>query len=112
MTEIRGDEYLDPADGLFHCRKCGGSRQAVITNPFDHRSDTVRCMCSCQGEAERRWERADQRRQRMERIKRRKAQGLQDRYLYGYTFAHDNGRKSCHGKGPRLCRPLERSVPA
>ena len=24
MTEIREDEYLDPADGLIHCRKCGG----------------------------------------------------------------------------------------
>ena len=91
MTEIREDEYLDPVDGLFHCRKCGDPRQAIITNPFDQRPDTVRCMCSCQGEAERRRERADQRRQRMERIKRRKAQGLQDRYLYEYTFDHDNG---------------------
>ena len=27
----------------------------------------------------------------MERIRRRKTQGLQDRYLYGYTFANDNG---------------------
>ena len=27
----------------------------------------------------------------MERIKRRKAQGLQDRYLYDYTFANDHG---------------------
>ena len=91
MTEIHEDEYLDPADGLFHCCKCGGPRQVVITSPFDHRSDTVRCMCSCQGEAERRWEESMKRRQRMERIKRRKAQGLQDRYLYEYTFAHDSG---------------------
>ena len=98
MTEIREDEYLDPANGLFHCRKCGNPRQAVITNPFDHRSDTVRYMCSCQGEAERRRERADQRRQRMERIKRRKAQGLQDRYLYEYTFAHDNGENPVMAK--------------
>ena len=29
---------------------------------------------------------------RQERIKRRKAQGLQDRYLYDYTFANDNGQ--------------------
>ena len=28
----------------------------------------------------------------MERVKRRKAQGLQDRYLYDYTFANDNGQ--------------------
>ena len=66
MTEIRKDEYLDSVDGLLHCCKCGGPRQVVITNPFDHRPDTVRCMCSCQGEAERRRERTDQRRQRME----------------------------------------------
>ena len=33
-----------------------------------------------------------QRQRRMERIKRRKAQGLQDRYLYDYTFANDNGQ--------------------
>ena len=98
MTEIREDEYLDPVDGLLHCRKCGGPRQAVITNPFNHRPDTVRCMCFCQGETERRRERADQRRQRMERIQRRKAQGLQDRYLYGYTFAHDNGENPVMAK--------------
>ena len=27
-----------------------------------------------------------------DQIKRRKAQGLQDRYLYDYTFANDNGQ--------------------
>ena len=35
---------------------------------------------------------AEERQRRMERIKRRKAQGLQDRYLYDYTFANDNGK--------------------
>ena len=35
---------------------------------------------------------AEERQRRMERIKRRKAQGLQDRYLYDYTFANDNGQ--------------------
>lgn len=92
MTEIREDEYLDPADGLVHCRKCGDPRQAVITNPFHDGLDAVRCICPCQAEAERRREEADKRRQRMNRIQRRKAQGLQDRYLYDYTFAHDNGQ--------------------
>ena len=98
MTEIRQDEYLDPADGLVHCRKCGGLRQAVITNPFHHGRDTVCCPCPCQAEAERRREEAHQRRQRMNRIQRRKAQGLQDRYLYDYTFAHDNGQNPVMAK--------------
>ena len=91
MTEIREDEYLDPSDGLIHCRKCGGPRQAVIPDPFKGGSFKPRCVCSCQHEAERRRREAEERRQRMERIRRRKAQGLQDRYLYGYTFANDNG---------------------
>ena len=30
--------------------------------------------------------------ERMDRIKHRKAQGLQDRYLYDYTFANDSGQ--------------------
>ena len=91
MTEIREDEYLDPADGLIHCRKCGGPRQAVIPDPFKGGSFKPRCVCSCQQETERRRKEAEERRQRMERIRRRKAQGLQDCYLYGYTFANDNG---------------------
>ena len=34
----------------------------------------------------------------MERTRRRKAQGLQDRYLYGYTFANDNGENPVMAK--------------
>ena len=92
MSEIREDEYLDPADGLFHCRKCGGPRQTVIADPFGRGTFKPRCVCPCQWEAERRRKEDEERRQRMDRIRRRKAQGLQDRYLYGYTFDHDNGQ--------------------
>ena len=92
MTEIREDEYLEPKDGLLHCRKCGDPRQVIIPDPFKHGSFIKpRCVCPCQQEEERRRKEAEERRQRMERIRRRKAQGLQDRYLYEYTFAHDNG---------------------
>ena len=28
--ELAGDEYIDPADGLIHCKKCGGQRQTVV----------------------------------------------------------------------------------
>ena len=83
-------EYIAPADGLVHCRKCGAPRQTVIRAPFGGYI-APRCVCPCQQEKERRRREAEERRQRMERIRRRKAQGLQDRYLYGYTFAHDNG---------------------
>ncbi len=51
----------------------------------------MRLHLTCQREAERRRKEAEERRQRMDRIRRRKAQGLQDRYLNDYTFANDNG---------------------
>ena len=28
-VELAGDEYIDPADGFIHCKKCGGQRQTV-----------------------------------------------------------------------------------
>ena len=97
MTEIREDEYLDPADDLIHCRKCGGPRQAVIPALFKGGSFKPRCVCHCQQEAERHRKEAEERRQHMERIRRRKAQGLQDRYLYD-TFANDNGENPAMAK--------------
>lgn len=36
-SEPREDEYIDPADGLLHCEKCGGLRQTVI-------SDLLQCF--------------------------------------------------------------------
>lgn len=89
---LAGDEYIDPADGLLHCKNCGGYRQTVVANPFGVGYITPRCICPCRAEAERRRKEAEERRLRMERIRRRKAQGLQDRYLYDYTFANDNGQ--------------------
>ena len=29
-VELAWDEYIDPADGLIHCKKCGGQRQTVV----------------------------------------------------------------------------------
>ena len=98
MTEIREDEYLDPVDGLIHCRKCGGPRQAVIPDPVKGGSFKPRCVCPCQREAERCRREAEERRQRMDQIMRRKAQGLQDRYLYDYTLANDNGKNPVMAK--------------
>ena len=96
--EPRSDEYIDPSDGLLHCEKCGGLRQAVIPNFWKPGYLTPRCICPCQMEAHRKRKEAEAQRERMDRIKRRKAQGLQDRYLYDYTFANDNGQNPLMGK--------------
>ena len=91
-VELAGDEYIDPADGLIHCKKCGGQRQTVVPCFGKSGYFMPRCICQCQQEAEEQRKAAEERQRRMERIKRRKAQGLQDRYLYDYTFANDNGK--------------------
>ncbi len=46
------DEYIDPADGLLHCKNCGGYRQAIVANPFGIGYIMPRCICPCQAEAE------------------------------------------------------------
>ena len=88
--ELAGDEYIDPADGFIHCKKCGGQRQTVVPCFGKPGYFMPRCICQCQREAEEQRKAVEERQRRMERIKRRKAQGLQDRYLYDYTFANDN----------------------
>ena len=91
-VELAGDEYIDLSDGLIHCKKCGGQRQTVVPCFGKSGYFMPRCICQCQREAEEQRKAAEERQRRMERIKRRKAQGLQDRYLYDYTFSNDNGQ--------------------
>ena len=78
-TELAADEYIDSADGLIHCKACKGQRQTVVPNFGKPGYFMSRCVCPCQAEAERKRKEAAVQRERMERIKRRKAQGLQDR---------------------------------
>lgn len=88
----RDDEYLDPADGLLHCKTCHGLRQTVIPAPGGTGFLRPRCLCPCQSAAEKQRKAAEEKRERLERIQRRKAHGLQDRRLYDCTFANDNGK--------------------
>lgn len=90
--ELAQDEYIDPADGLIHYKNCGGQRQTVVPKFGKPGYFMPRCICQCQKEDEEQRKAAEERQRRMERIKRRKSQGLQDRYLYDYTFANDNGQ--------------------
>ena len=91
-VELAEDEYIDPTDGLIHCKKCKGQRQTIVPRFGKPGYFMPRCICQCQREAEEQRKAAEERQRRMERIKRRKSQGLQDRYLYDYTFANDNGQ--------------------
>ena len=102
-VELAEDEYIDPSDGLIHCKKCGSQRQTVVPCFGKSGYFMPRCICQCQREAEEQRKAAEERQRRMERIKRRKAQGLQDRYLYDYTFANDNGQNPLMDKARACC---------
>ena len=85
------DEYIDPTDGLIHCKSCGGQRQAVVPIPGSAECFTPRCLCPCQTLTEQHRRAAEEQRKRIERIRRSREQGLQGRHLCDYTFDNDNG---------------------
>ena len=95
---LKEDEYINPNNGLIYCKTCGERRQTVLRIPFYPNYSIPRCICPCQQKAIDLRREEQEKRQRMERIKRRKAQGLQDRYLYDYTFANDNGQNPLMAK--------------
>ena len=51
-AELAGNEYIDPADGLIHCKKCKGQRQTIVPNFGKPGYFMPRCICQCQREAE------------------------------------------------------------
>ena len=60
-VELAGDEYIDPADGLIHCKKCGGQRQTVVPCFGKPGYFMPRCICQCQREAEEQRKAAEER---------------------------------------------------
>ena len=70
----RDDEYLDPADGLLHCKTCHGLRQTVIPAPGGTGFLRPRCLCPCQSAAEKQCKAAEEKRERLERMQKRKAE--------------------------------------
>src|SRR5699024_513696 len=90
--ELTGDEYIDPADGLIHCKKCDGQRQTVVPSMGKPGYCLPGLVCPCHGEAEEQRDPAEGRLRPMVRIERREALGLPARYLYDATFANANGQ--------------------
>ena len=65
-VELAEDEYIDPSDGLIHCKKCGGQRQTVVPCFGKSGYFMPRCICQCQREAEEQRKAAEERQRRME----------------------------------------------
>ena len=64
-VELAEDEYIDPSDGLIHCKKCGGQRQTVVPCFGKSGYFMPRCICQCQREAEEQRKAAEERQRRM-----------------------------------------------
>jgi len=88
---LEAGEHIDPDDGLIHCDVCHERRQTVVKRFCLPGYFIPRCPCSCQIEEERQRKEKQAQRDRIERIKRRRAHGLRDKSLHAYTFDHDNG---------------------
>ena len=50
--ELAGDEYIELADGLIHCKKCHGNRQTVVPRFGGSGYFMPRCLCPCQQKAQ------------------------------------------------------------
>ena len=58
-VELAEDEYIDPSDGLIHCKKCGSQRQTVLPCFGKSGYFMPRCIGQCQREAEEQRKAAD-----------------------------------------------------
>ncbi len=79
-TKPAEDEYINPEDGLLYCKRCETPRQVVVPHPFGQGYSVHRCVCACRREAIEQSAAEEERIRRAQRIRRRKSQGLQDRY--------------------------------
>lgn len=84
------DDFTDPATGLLFCGKCRTPKQCRVT--VFERERLLPCLCQCQRECREAEEAARQEQERMNRIRRLKANALQDKALLAYTFASDDGQ--------------------
>lgn len=82
-SEPRGGEYL-AEDGLLHCQRCGEPVQCRVT--FVGQERLVRCICRCRKEKLERERRDAEAQNRMLRIQRLKAVGIQEKHLLDWRF--------------------------
>lgn len=83
------EDYTNKETGLLHCGKCHTPIQCRVTL-FD-KEKLMLCTCRCRQEQIAAEEQARKEQQRLDRIRRLKANGLQDKALLAYTFDKADG---------------------
>lgn len=82
-------DYTDSETGLLFCGKCHTHKQCRVT--LFGKEKLMPCNCKCRQEQISAEEQARKEQQRLDRIRRLKANGLQDRALLAYAFGQDDG---------------------
>ena len=87
--ELQSDEYFNETNHLIYCSKCNTPRQCRHELQGKVLIPSIRCKCQQeifeQEEAQRKLH------EKQMEIEHLKTSGLQDKSLYDYTFAKDNG---------------------
>ena len=87
--EIQPDEYFNETDHLIYCSKCNTPRQCRHELQGKVLIPSIRCKC--QQEIFEQEETQRKLHEKQMEIEHLKTSGLQDKALYDYTFARDNG---------------------
>lgn len=78
------EDYTDKETGLLHCGNCNTPKKCRVT--LFGKEKLMPCTCRCRQEQLAAEEQAQKEQQRLDRIRRLKANGLQDKALFAYTF--------------------------
>lgn len=84
------EDFTDPATGLLMCGKCRTPKQCRVK--LFEREKLLPCLCQCEQERRKAEDAARKEQERLNKIRRLKANALQDKALLAYTFASDDGQ--------------------
>lgn len=84
------EDFTDPATGLLMCGKCRTPKQCRVK--LFEKEKLLPCLCQCEQERRKAEDAARKEQERLNKIRRLKANALQDKALLAYTFASDDGQ--------------------
>ena len=88
-AEPEPEDFTDEETGLLVCGKCRTPKQCRVS--LFGKERLVPCLCKCEKERREAEDAARKEQERLVKIRRLKANALQDKALLAYTFAADDG---------------------
>lgn len=84
------EDFIDEATGLLICGNCRTPKQCRVT--IFGKERLVPCLCQCERERREAEDAARKEQEQLNKISRLKANALQDKALFAYTFDRDDGQ--------------------